>query len=141
MKKAFQLVRIPSSPPSTITFAPQELRYTAAMASAVGSSEAARVGARVVIVDSIQATGKGALGKARAVQVWAQSHGGVGIIVSHENKQGKVFGSSGLGYYLDATLRVTSAGKKARVRVLKSRAGPVGQALTELVNGKFGGEP
>jgi DNA repair protein RadA/Sms len=96
-------------------------------------AEARRIGAEVVVVDSITASGRGALRSARAVQTWAQKTGGVGIIISHENKRGQVFGQSGLGYYLDATLRVTASRKGARVRVLKSRAGPVGHATTRLV--------
>lgn len=96
-------------------------------------AEAARIGARSVVVDSVTATGR-ALALVRELSAWAPSSGAVVWMVAHRNGRGRARGGPALEHWPDYTVNLRPRGKHAaRVVVRKSRYCPRGSAVVELV--------
>jgi len=99
------------------------------------TAEAARIGARSVVVDSVSATAR-PLALVRELAEWAPRSGAVVFLIAHRNRRGRALGSSGLEHWPDYTVHL--AGRKsssARVTVRKSRYCRRGFVVLELAPG------
>lgn len=95
-------------------------------------AEAGRIGARAVIVDSVNATAR-PLALVKELSLWAPSSGAVVFLVAHRNGRGRALGGRALEHWPDCTVMLSP--RKAsgcRVTVRKSRHCPRGSALAHL---------
>lgn len=95
-------------------------------------SEARRLGARSVLIDSISKTRRprDTLNQCRT---WAQKTGGVALLVSHENSRGGAAGGLSVEHDPDSVLRVSDAEHgTALVRVVKRRVTVGGRVRLRL---------
>ena len=94
-------------------------------------AEAARVGARAVVLDSLAAAAD-AVAELRAAQEWARERRALVYCIAHATKAGDHRGSSELAHWADYEWRVTAHEKGAQVEVLKTRLEPRGAAVVPL---------
>lgn len=96
------------------------------------TSEAARIGARSVVVDSVTATPR-PLGLVKELSLWAPSSGAVVWMVAHRNGKGRARGGPALEHWPDYTVRMSPRkASGAKVTVKKSRYCPRGWAVVGL---------
>lgn len=96
------------------------------------TAEAARIGARSVVVDSVTATPR-PLALVKELSHWAPSSGAVVWMVAHRNGKGRARGGPALEHWPDYTVQMRARkASGARVTVKKSRYCPRGWAVVEL---------
>lgn len=95
--------------------------------------EAERVGAEVVVFDSVSAVYR-PVWMVRELTSWAWASGGLAFCIVHRNARGRAYGGPALEHWADTTVDVAPRGRdSARVRVRKSRFMPRVSATVRLV--------
>lgn len=96
------------------------------------TAEAARIGARSVVVDSVTATPR-PLALVRELSQWAPGSGAVVWMVAHRNGKGRARGGPALEHWPDYTVHAKPRrASAARVTIKKSRYCPRGFAVVGL---------
>lgn len=103
-------------------------------------SEAARVRAEVLVFDSYQYSQKQrVLRGSKVPQVldgisnWAKQSGGVGIVIAHQNKKGRVSGTTAAEHWPDYLFKFERhGGNEAKIMCPKSRYSPSGSAIVTI---------
>lgn len=91
-------------------------------------SEAARIGVRSVVIDSL-ASSANATAFVRAARDWAQRKNSVVWVIQHATKRGDARGTTSSPHWADYEMRTskpTPTATTTRIEVLKTRLGPTG---------------
>ncbi len=103
-------------------------------------SEAARVKARVVVFDSYQYSQKQRVLRGSKVPLvchelseWAKQNNGIGILVAHQNKKGRVSGTTAAEHWPDYLFKFERHGNdSAKIIISKARYSPSGSAIVTI---------
>lgn len=103
-------------------------------------SEAARIGAKTVVFDSYQYSQKQRVVKGSKVPLvcyelseWAKQANGIGILVAHQNKKGRVSGTTAAEHWPDYLFKFERHGNdSAKIIISKARYSPSGSAIVAI---------
>lgn len=102
--------------------------------------EAARVKARTVVFDSYQYSQKQRVIRGSKVPLvcyeiseWAKQNDGIGILVAHQNKKGRVSGTTAAEHWPDYLFKFERHGNsEAKIIISKARYSPSGSAIVTI---------
>jgi predicted ATP-dependent serine protease len=102
--------------------------------------EAARVKAKVVVFDSYQYSQKQRVIRGSKVPLvcheiseWAKQNQGIGILIAHQNKKGRVSGTTAAEHWPDYLFKLEKHGNsEAKVIISKARYSPSGSAIVTI---------
>lgn len=103
-------------------------------------AEAARVRAQTVVFDSYQYSQKQRVLRGSKVPLvchelseWAKQTNGIGILVAHQNKKGRVSGTTAAEHWPDYLFKFERHGNsEAKILISKSRYSPTGSAIVTI---------
>lgn len=103
-------------------------------------AEATRVRARTVVFDSYQYSQKQRVLRGSKVPLvchelseWAKQSNGIGILVAHQNKKGRVSGTTAAEHWPDYLFKFERHGNdEAKVIISKARYSPTGSAIVTI---------
>lgn len=103
-------------------------------------SEAARVKAKTVVFDSYQYSQKQRVLRGSKVPLvchelseWAKQNNGIGILVAHQNKKGRVSGTTAAEHWPDYLFKFERHGNsEAKIIISKARYSPSGSAIVTI---------
>lgn len=103
-------------------------------------SEAARVKARTVVFDSYQYSQKQRVLRGSKVPLvchelseWAKQNDGIGVLVAHQNKKGRVSGTTAAEHWPDYLFKFERHGNsEAKIIISKARYSPSGSAIVTI---------
>ena len=103
-------------------------------------AEAARVKARTVVFDSYQYSQKQRVLRGSKVPLvcheiseWAKDNNGIGILVAHQNKKGRVSGTTAAEHWPDYLFKFEKHGNsEAKIVISKARYSPSGSAIVTI---------
>lgn len=103
-------------------------------------SEANRVKAKTVVFDSYQYSQKQRVVRGSKVPLvcyeiseWAKQNNGIGILVAHQNKKGRVSGTTAAEHWPDYLFKFERHGNsEAKVIISKARYSPTGSAIVTI---------
>lgn len=103
-------------------------------------SEASRVKAEIVVFDSYQYSQKQRVIRGSKVPLvcweiseWAKQNNGIGILVAHQNKKGRVSGTTAAEHWPDYLFKFERHGNsEAKVIISKARYSPSGSAIITI---------
>jgi predicted ATP-dependent serine protease len=102
--------------------------------------EAIRIRAKTVVFDSYQYSMKQRVVKGSKVPLvcyelseWAKQAGGIAIMVAHQNKKGRVSGTTAVEHWPDYLFKFEQHGAdEAKIVIPKSRYSPKGSAIVTI---------
>ncbi len=103
-------------------------------------SEASRIKARTVVFDSYQYSQKQRVLRGSKVPLvchelseWAKQNNGIGILVAHQNKKGRVSGTTAAEHWPDYLFKFERHGNdSAKIIISKARYSPSGSAIVRI---------
>lgn len=103
-------------------------------------AEAARVRARTLVFDSYQYSQKQRVLRGSKVPLvcheiseWAKQNNGIGILVAHQNKKGRVSGTTAAEHWPDYLFKFERHGNdSAKIIISKARYSPSGSAIVQI---------
>lgn len=103
-------------------------------------AEAARVRASVIVFDSYQYSAKQRVLKGSKVPLvcyelseWAKANSGIAIMIAHQNKKGRVSGTTAAEHWPDYLFKFERHGNdEAKVIISKARYSPTGSAIVKI---------
>ncbi len=103
-------------------------------------SEANRVRAKTVVFDSYQYSQKQRVVRGSKVPLvcyelseWAKQNNGIGILVAHQNKKGRVSGTTAAEHWPDYLFKFERHGNdSAKIIISKARYSPSGSAIVQI---------
>jgi predicted ATP-dependent serine protease len=103
-------------------------------------AEAARVKAKTVVFDSYQYSQKQRVQRGSKVPMvlhelseWAKQTNGIGMMVAHQNKKGRVSGTTAAEHWPDYLFKFERHGNdSAKIIISKARYSPTGSAIVTI---------